>query len=118
MIFDIIFTYSYNNMDKVCEIIMKSDKEIFEKNYDKETNIIKYFIKQSNTDIISYDYTDHFETTEYIADVLHQHFKSFDIIKYYDNIATTILIYNQNNYTITSEYLNNELYWILSINFN
>ena len=105
-------------MDKVCEIIMKSNNEEFEKNYEKEVNIIKYFIKQSKTDMISYDSSDHFETADYIADVLHQYFESFDIIKYYDNIATTILIYNENSYKITSEYLNNELYWILTIKFN
>ncbi len=105
-------------MDKLCEIILKSDNEEFEKNYQNEINIIKYFIKQSKTDMISYDNTDHFETAEYIADVLHQYFKSFDIVKYYDNKASTILIYNQHSYMITSEYFNNELYWILTIKFN
>lgn len=105
-------------MDRLCEIILKSDNQEFEKNYQNEINIIKYFIKQSKVDIISFDNTDRIETANYIGDVLHQYFKSFDIVKYYDNNATTILIYNQHNYIITSEYFNNELYWILTIKFN
>jgi nitrogenase subunit NifH len=104
-------------MDKLCEIILNSNNEAFEKNHQNEINIIKYFIKQSKTDMISFDNTDKFETSDYIADVLHQYFKSYDIIKFYDNIAKTILIYNENSYIITSEYLNNELYWILTIKF-
>jgi hypothetical protein len=105
-------------MDKLCEIILKSDNEEFEKNYQNEINIIKYFIKQSKVDIISFDNTDRIETANYITDVLHQYFKIFDIVKYYDDKATTILIYNQHNYIITSEYFNNELHWILTIKFN
>jgi hypothetical protein len=105
-------------MDRLCEIILKSNNEEFEKNHQNEINIIKYFIKQSKVDMISFDNNDKFETTDYIADVLHQYFKSFDIVKFYDDKATTILIYNMNNYVITSEYFNNELYWILTIKFN
>jgi hypothetical protein len=105
-------------MDRLCEIILNSDNEEFERNHQKEINIIKYFIKQSKVDIISFDNTDRIETANYIADMLHQYFKSFDIVKFYDDKTTTILIYNQHNYMITSEYFNNELCWILTIKFN
>jgi hypothetical protein len=65
-------------MDRLCEIILNSDNEEFERNHQKEINIIKYFIKQSKVDIISFDNTDRIETANYIADMLHQYFKSFD----------------------------------------
>jgi hypothetical protein len=99
-------------MDKICELINDANNELY-------THDIKYYVKQSGADLISYDYFNYFEATEYIADKLHEYFYkyNYDIVNYY-NDASVYFSLNKNDYNISSKLLNNDYYWILSIKFN
>ena len=98
-------------MDKICEFIINANNDLNSYN-------IKYYVKQSGEDLISYDYFNNFEATEYISDKLHEYFYkyNYDIVKYYNN-ASICFIYNKNEYLISSKLFNNDYYWILSIKF-
>ncbi len=92
------FYFNDSIMDKICNIINSHSE------YEKDIYIITYYVKKSYSESL----TDNFEISEYISDCLYQYLSNYDnIIKYYDEYSTTVLMYN----------INNEFYWILSIEF-
>ncbi len=98
-------------MDKVCNFIVNT----IHYNYD-----ITYYIKQSNQDLISYDYTDNFEIVEYICDSIHDYFNDYNYevsINYNEGIVTFIYKTHKCNISIKKWY-DNSLYWILDISYN
>ena len=95
-------------MNKLCQIL----NDNINLDYD-----ISFYIKQSDEDIISYNYNDPYETVDYIFDKLNELlFKyNYDMIIDYYNYKITFL-YNDRRCTITNNFLNNNyLYWILNI---
>lgn len=78
---------------------------------------ISYYVKQSNEDLISYNYLDNFDKINYVKDYLYNYFyyKNNNILFEYhdDNI---IFIYNNHKCIIKSKiWPDNSLYWILEI---
>jgi hypothetical protein len=95
-------------MNNLCNFIINS----IQYEYD-----ITYYIKQSQQDLISYNYNDNFETVEYICDSIHDYFNSYNydiIIDYNEPLIT--FIYNNHKCEITiKKFFDDSLYWILSI---
>jgi hypothetical protein len=94
-------------MDKLCNLIV-------ENNYDYD---IIYYIKQSNIDLISYDYTDNFEIVEYVCNTINDYFNNYkyDILIDYNKPLITF-IYNNYKCDITiKKWYDNSLYWVLNI---
>lgn len=96
-------------MNKICEFIIDS----ITNDYDE----ITYYIKQSQQDLISYNYYDTLETIDYICDSIHEYFNkyNYEIIINYNELLITF-IYKNYKYDISSKILFDEcLYWILTI---
>jgi hypothetical protein len=94
-------------MDKLCKIILDN-----EYNYN-----IKYYIKQSNIDLISYDYSNNFEIVDYVCNSIHDYFSNYKydiIIDYNEPIITFIYKKYKCDITIINWY-DNSLYWVLNI---
>jgi hypothetical protein len=98
-------------MDKVCNFIINT----IHYEYD-----ITYYIKQSQQDLISYDYTDNFQTVEYIYDSIHDYFNkyNYDISINYNVPIVTFTYKNHKCDIYIKEWFDNSLYWVLDIYYN
>ena len=78
-------------MDKLCDFIINNIQ------YN-----ITYYIKQSQQDLISYNYYDNFETVEYVCDTIHNYFNkyNYDIIIDYNKPLITFIYNTHNQYLI------------------
>lgn len=96
-------------MNNICYYITDTIKNNYEN--------ISYYIKQSQQDLISYNYTDNFEIVEYICDSIHEYFYkyNYDIIIDYNKPLITF-IYNNYKCDITNKiWFDDSLYWVLII---
>ena len=81
-------------------------------NYD-----ITYYIKQSQQDLISYNYNDNFDIVEYVCDSIHEYFNNYnyDIIIDYNEPLITFIYKNKKCDISTKLWFDGSLYWNLTI---